>query len=52
MLQTNNTTEKTAFNRGRTDHISLTYDLDLQSAASYGHELLTCKRFRSMVSQF
>ena len=32
--------EKNALNRGRTDRISLTHDLDLQSPASYGHELL------------
>ena len=38
-------TRKTALDRGRTDRISLTYDLDLdlQSPASYGGDLLTCK---------
>ena len=32
--------------------LNLTYDLDLQSPASYGHDLLTCKRSRSTVSRF
>ena len=42
--------EKTALDRGRTDHISLTYDpdLELQSPVSYGRDLLTCKSSRSM----
>ena len=41
--------EKTAVDRGRTDRISLTHDLenrDLQSFASYGHDLLTRKSSR------
>ena len=42
--------EKTALGRGRTDRISLTNDLDLQSPASYSHDLLKCKSSRSMVS--
>ena len=37
--------EKTALDRSRTDRVSLTmimtYDLDLQSPASYCHDLLT-----------
>ena len=41
--------EKTVLDQGRTDRISLTGDLglNLQSPASYGHELLTCKSSRS-----
>ena len=37
--------EKTPLDRGRTDRISLIYDLDLhlQSSASRGHDLLACK---------
>ena len=31
--------QKSSFNRGRTDRIDLTHDLDLQSPASYGHGL-------------
>ena len=31
---------------------TLTYDLDIQSSATYGHELLRCKRSRSTVSRF
>ena len=46
------TTRKTALDRGRTDHISLTHDLNLQSPASNGHNLPTSKRSRSMVSWF
>ena len=42
--------EKTAVDRGQTDRISLTYDPDLQFPASYGHDLLMCKR--STVSWF
>ena len=51
VLQTCSVREKrTALDRGRTDRISLTYDLDfelydtdLQSPASYGHDLgYTC----------
>ena len=41
--------EKTALNRGRTDRISLTHDIDLQSHASYGHDLPACKSSRSAV---
>jgi len=43
---------KTALDRGRTDRTSLThdldlnYDLDLQSPASYVHDLLTRKILR------
>ena len=46
--------EKTVFDRGRIDHISLTYnfDLDLQSLASCGHDLLAGKSSRSVVSRF
>ena len=44
--------ENTALDRRQTDHISLIHDLDLQSPASYGHDLLTCKTSRSMVSWF
>jgi len=36
-------TRKTTLDRGQTDRISLTHDLYLQSPASYGHDLLTCK---------
>ena len=32
--------------------ITLTLTYDLQSPAKYGHDLLTCKRSRSTVSQF
>ena len=45
-------TRITALDRGRTDRISLTHDLDLQSSASYDHDLLACKISRSTVSQF
>jgi len=41
--------EKTALDQGRTDHISLTHDLDLQSPVSCGHDLLTCISSRSAV---
>ena len=43
--------EETALDRGQTDRISLTHDLDLdlQSPASYGHDLLACKSSRSTV---
>ena len=34
---------KTALDRGWTDHISLTHDMNLQSSASHGHDVLTCK---------
>ena len=46
--------EKPALDRGRTDRISLTHDvdLDLQSPASYGYHLLACKSSRSTVSLF
>ena len=44
--------EKTALNQGRTDCISLTHDLDLQSPASYGHDLPAYKSSRSTVSRF
>ena len=44
-------TRETALNRGRTDHISLTHDHDLQSPASYGHDLLTCRSSRSTISR-
>ena len=39
------TRKPTALDRGRTDRISLTHDLDLdpQSRASYGHDLYMCK---------
>ena len=43
--------EKTDLDRGQTDRISLTYDLDLRAPASHGHDLFTCKRSRSKVSQ-
>ena len=45
--------EKTALDRGRTDRIRVTHDtdLDLQSPASYCHDLLTCKCSRSAVSR-
>ena len=38
--------EKTARDRGRTDRINLIHDLDLdlQSSASYGHDLYTHKQ--------
>ena len=42
--------EKNARQRGRTDCRSVTHDLDLQSPASYGHDLL--KSSRSTVSWF
>ena len=42
--------EKTALDRGRTYHIRLTHDLDLQSPASYGHDLPACKSSRSSQS--
>ena len=32
--------KQTALDRGRTDRISLTHDLDLPSPVSYGHDLL------------
>ena len=32
--------------------LTLTYDLDLQSPMSYGHDLLTCKSSRSTISRF
>ena len=32
--------------------LTLTYDPDLQSPASYGHNLLTCKSSRSAISRF
>ena len=35
-----------------THDLNLDYDLDLQSPASYGHHLLTCKSSRSAVSRF
>ena len=35
-------TRKNALDRGRTDRISLTHDLELQSLASYGHDLPAC----------
>jgi len=44
-------TRITDLNRGRTDRISLTHDLDLQSSASYGHELLVCKSSKLTSSQ-
>ena len=44
--------EKTALVRGRIDCISLTLDVDLQSPASYGHDLLACKCSRSTASRF
>ena len=48
--------EKTVLDRGRTDRISLTNDLDLdldqQFPASYSHRLRTCKSSRSTVSRF
>ena len=55
-----NKLERTALDRGLIDRISLThdlnldlgYDLELQSSASYGHDLLTCKSSRSTVSRF
>jgi len=31
---------------------TLTYDLDLQSSVSYGHDLLACKSSKSAVSCF
>jgi len=46
------TLEKTSLDRGRTDRISLTYDRDLQSPASYRHDLLARKRSGSTVSRF
>ena len=52
------TKKQTALDQSRTDCISLTYDPDLiydfnlQSPASCGHALLTCKRSRSTVSRF
>jgi len=39
--------DKTALNQDWTYRISLTDDLDVQSPASYGHDLLTCKSSRS-----
>jgi len=48
---------KTSLDRSWTDCISqpitltLTYDLDLQSSASDGHDLLTCKSSRLTVSR-
>ena len=45
-------TRKNALDQGRTNRISLTHDLDLQSLASYGHDLLACKSSRSTVSRF
>ena len=46
--------EKSALDWGRTDRISLTQDLDLdlQSPASYGQELLTQESSRQTVSRF
>ena len=44
--------EKTALDRGRTDRINLTHDLDLQSPAIYDHDLLTCQSSRSTVNRF
>ena len=35
--------KQTALNRGQTEHISLTRDLDLQYPTGHGHYLLTCK---------
>ena len=51
-------TRKTALDRGQTDRISLTMtltltnDFDLQSPASYGHDLIACKSSMSTVSWF
>ena len=35
--------KQTALDQGETDHTSLSIDLDLQSPASYGHDLYTRK---------
>ena len=43
MQQPFNKLEKTALDWGRTDRISLTHDLDIQSPVSHGYDLLTCK---------
>jgi len=44
--------DKNDLDQGRTDHINLNNNLDpdLESHASYGHDLLTCKSSRSTVS--
>ena len=45
-------TRKTALNRGRTDRITLTHDLDPQSPTSYGDDLLMYKISKPTVSRF
>ena len=44
--------EKTALDLGQTDRISLTHDIDIQSTASYSHDLLISKSSKLMVSWF